>query len=241
MRELSHAGLLALLPLVAVQGTWVRRRTPRLPEAAGVTGSIGRGPSPLRLAVVGDSVAAGVGLAHHEQGIAGQLARRLHGRYGRPVAWTVVAHGGLTAGGVVDLLAARADDLDAEFVVVSVGVNDTKDLHSDQRWTTELHQLLGAVRGSSSPGRPAPEVVLLGVPPMETLPALPRPLAGVLGARSRRLDRLGRELVADLPGVHHLSLADLDLDLDGAHARDGFHPSTLVHVELARRIDILLA
>ncbi len=241
MRELSHAGLLALLPLVAVQGTWVRRRTLRLPEAAGATGSVGRGPSPLRLAVVGDSVAAGVGLDHHEHAIAGQLARRLHGRYGRPVAWTVVAQGGLTAGGAADLVAGRTHAFDADFVVVSVGVNDTKDLHSDRRWATELRQLLDAVRGSSASGRRAPEVVLLGVPPMETLPALPRPLAGVLGARSRRLDRLGREVVAGLPGVQHLSLADIDMDLEGAHARDGFHPSALVHLELARRIDTLLA
>ena len=83
--------------------------------------------------------------------------------------------------------------------------------------------------------------MLLGVPPMETLPALPQPLARLLGDRARRLDRLGKEAAAGVDGVQHLSLRDIDLDEDGAHARDGFHPSEQVHAELARRIDLLLA
>ncbi len=238
--ELSRAGLLALFPLVAVQGTCVRRRTPRLPEADGREGTAGRGTNPLCLALVGDSVAAGTGIGHHDHTIAGQLARRLHGRYGRPVAWSVVAHGGLTAGEITSIVAERVEVARADFVVVSAGVNDTLGLHSDRRWSDELGTLLLTVSGRA-------QVVLLGVPPMEALPALPRPLAGLLGDRSRRLDRISREVAAGLadnggPGrVHHLSMRDLDLARDGAHARDGFHPSALVHAELARRIDILLA
>jgi len=233
-RELSHGALLTLLPVVAAQGLWVRRRTLRLPEAAGRRGTIGTGTNPLSVAVVGDSVAAGTGIADHHQTIAGQLAQRLHARYGRPVSWTVVAHGGLTAGEVTTLLEGHDEVARANVVVVSVGVNDTKGLHSDTRWTEEVTSLLLSVCGQA-------QVVLLGVPPMETLPALPQPLARWLGDRARRLDRLGREVAAGVDGVHHLSLRDLDLDLDGAHARDGFHPSEQVHAELARRIDVLLA
>ncbi len=233
-RELSHGALMALLPVVAAQGLWVRRRTLRLPEADGRRGTVGPGTNPLSVAVVGDSVAAGTGIADHRQTIAGQLARRLHLRYGRPVAWTVVAQGGLTAGEVATLLEGHDEVARANFVVVSVGVNDTKDLHSDSRWTEELTSLLLSVCGQA-------QVVLLGVPPMETLPALPQPLARLLGDRARRLDRLGSEVAAGVDGVHHLSLRDLDLDPEGAHARDGFHPSEQVHAELARRIDVLLA
>ncbi len=233
-RELSRGVLMALLPVIAAQGLRVRRRTLRLPEAEGPRGTIGPGTNPLRVALVGDSVAAGTGIADHRRSVAGQLARRLHARHGRPVAWTVVARGGLTAGEVTTLLDGNVEVARADFVVVSVGVNDTVDLHSDDRWSEELSALLRAVGGRA-------QVVLLGVPPMETLPALPQPLARLLGDRARRLDRLGRELAAGVDGVHHLSLRDLDLDLAGAHARDGFHPSELVHAELARRIDVLLA
>ena len=233
-RELSRGALMALLPVVAAQGLWVRRRTLRLPEADGCQGTIGPGTNPLLVAVVGDSVAAGAGIADHRQTIAGQLARRLHARYGRPVAWTVVAKGGLTAGEVTTLLDGHDEVARADFVVVSVGVNDTKDLHSDRRWCEELTALLQAVAGRA-------QVVLLGVPPMETLPALPQPLARLLGDRSRRLDRLGKDVAISVDAVQHLSLRDLDLELDGAHAPDGFHPSQRVHAELARRIDVLLA
>lgn len=233
-RELSQGALLALLPVVAAQGLWVRRRTLRLPEADGRQGGCGPGINPLRVAVVGDSVAAGTGIPDHRQTIAGQLALRLHARHGRPVAWTVVAQGGLTAGEVAALLDGHDEVARADFVVVSVGVNDTLHLHSDRRWSEELTALLQGVGGRA-------QVVLLGVPPMETLPALPQPLARLLGNRSRRLDRLGEAVATRVDGVQHLSLRDLDLELDGAHAPDGFHPSQRVHAELARRIDVLLA
>ncbi len=53
----------ALAPLLLWQGRHVRRVTPRLPEAAGPrAGTTGHGP-PLRLLVLGDSAAAGVGVA----------------------------------------------------------------------------------------------------------------------------------------------------------------------------------
>ena len=243
-KELSHVALLSTLPLVAVQGARVRRRTPRLAEADGRDGTVGRGPAPIRLAVVGDSFAAGQGLGHHERSVAGELSRRLHARHGRPVAWQVIAQGGLTAGEVLDLCERHGlgeTDTAPDFVVVSVGVNDTKDLHSDERWIRELRGLLVRVRGEGE----STCVVLLGVPPMETFPALPRPMAGLLGARARRIDRLGRELVSDLDAhegrLHHLSLRDFDFDVDGADVGDGFHPSAAVHAELARRIDLLLA
>jgi lysophospholipase L1-like esterase len=243
-RELSHVALLSALPVVAVQGVRVRRRTPRLPEADGRQGVVGRGPGAIRLTVVGDSVAAGQGVGHHERSVAGELARRLHARHGRPVAWQVVARGGLAAGEVLDLCERHGfgeDGAAPDFVVVSVGVNDTLGMHSDERWTRELRALLVRVRGASEPTC----VVLLGVPPIETFPALPRPLAGLLGARARRLDRLGREVVADLAAaegrLHHVPLRDLDLATAGAYADDGFHPSAALHAELARRIDDLLA
>ena len=54
---------LALAPLLVVQGWYVKRVTPRLPEAEGARqGVTGQGQR-LRLLVVGDSAAAGVNAA----------------------------------------------------------------------------------------------------------------------------------------------------------------------------------
>ena len=78
-----------------------------------------------------------------------------------------ILQGELTAGEVATLLEGHDEVSRANFVVVSVGVNDTLDLHSDTTWTEELTSLLLSVCGQA-------QVVLLGVPPMETLPALPQ-------------------------------------------------------------------
>lgn len=224
---LPRAALLAALPVLLVQGTLVRRTTPRLADAEGVEGRVGAGVGPVRVVMLGDSVAAGVGLTHHEESLVGHLARGLADRSRRPVAWRVLAQTGATASvalGLVD----REVLADADVVVVSIGVNDTKDLHSDRRWREDLGRLLDAVLETA----PRADVLLVGIPPMEVFPALPSPLAELLGARSRRLDRIGAEVVASRPRVRRLEL-DLPDDLE-AFASDGFHPSSAVHAHLAR-------
>ena len=52
--------MLAAAPVLLVQGSRVRRRVERLPEAPGVDGQVGSGGDVLEVLVVGDSVAAGV-------------------------------------------------------------------------------------------------------------------------------------------------------------------------------------
>jgi len=65
-----------LAPLLVWQGKQTRRTTPRLPEAGGEPhGQYGDGEPALRLLVIGESTAAGVGVAHHQDGLASQLAR----------------------------------------------------------------------------------------------------------------------------------------------------------------------
>ena len=84
---------IALGPLLLAQGAWVRRVTPRLPEAAGPRSvCTGAGPA-LSLLVTGDSSAAGVGVDTQEEALAGQLAARLAAA--RRVRWTVLARTGL--------------------------------------------------------------------------------------------------------------------------------------------------
>src|SRR6187399_1399570 len=72
--ELSRTGVLAFLPVVVFQGRRVRRRVERLPEATGISGQVGSGGDLLRVVVVGDSVAAGVGVREHRHSMAGRLA-----------------------------------------------------------------------------------------------------------------------------------------------------------------------
>lgn len=224
---LPKAALLLAAPVLVTQGRRVRRDTPRLPEATGLRGRVGGEGDALRLLVAGDSVAAAVGVEDHHESIAGQVARLLHQRLEQPVEWQVVARSGATAGAAH----RRLEGVHADMAVVSIGVNDVLGLHSDSRWQRELGALLEALPA----GIP---VVLLGVPDLAQFPALPRPLADLLGARARRLDRLGARVAARL-GVHHLSLGGRSLE--GGFAADGFHPSAASHALIAKEIASLLA
>ncbi|MER7559511.1 SGNH/GDSL hydrolase family protein [Nocardioides sp. NPDC126508] len=227
--RVSHAAV------VMRQAVHVKRTALRLPPAEGTTGTVGTGEPTFRVAVVGDSLAAGIGLSHHSESIAGRLAQLLAETHGATVSWQVQAEGGLTAGGVSALLDRdRLTQCDA--VVVSVGVNDTKDLHSRSRWRRELGELLDQVTAAA----PSAKVVLLAVPPMEHFPALPAQLAQALGNRARVMDQVAAEVVARR--LSRVRRIEVELtNADGTFSADGFHPSTLVHTALAEKVVEVLA
>lgn len=226
----SRSVVLAAFPILLTQGLRMRRTILRLPEATGTSGLVTPDdptPDPLRLVVVGDSVAAGVGVDDHRDTVAGELAQRLASSTGRPVGWTVVAQLGLTAGEVRMLVAGRRELGDADLVVLSVGVNDTKNLHGDRQWRAELGDLLDDLLDAA----PRAELFLLGIPPLDRFVALPRALRTVLGARARRMDRIGRDVAAQRPRVRRLEL-ELGAGAD-LFAPDGFHPSAAAHGHFA--------
>jgi lysophospholipase L1-like esterase len=207
---------LTLGPLLLAQGRWVRRVTPRLPEAAGPRqGQAGLGP-PLSLLVTGDSSAAGVGAATQQQALAGQLAQRLAPRW--RVAWSVVARTGLDTRGLAQWLAQAAPQRH-DVAVVCTGVNDvTGRVHPDD-FAAQLEGLVGTLRGRHG----VRLTVLSPVPPMQHFTALPQPLRAYLGWQSRRLDAALRLHAPRWPGCALLP-APLPVH-PGAIASDGFHPS----------------
>ena len=72
---------IGLAPVIVPQGIWTNLRVPTLPEPPGARrGSAGNGPA-LKLLVIGDSAAAGVGVSHQDEALLGQLVSRLAGRY----------------------------------------------------------------------------------------------------------------------------------------------------------------
>lgn len=222
LRAASSLGIALLAPVLVVQGRRVRRTTPRLPEAAGPrTGEVpGRGV-PVRLLVAGESTAAGVGAADHREGLAGQLADRVAAATGRPVRWRVIGRTGATAATLHDLLLAHAAGLAADVVVVALGVNDTLQLRSADRWKSDLRRVIDLLRDRCG----AVPVVLASVPPMGRFPALPQPLRGVLGLRASVLDRAAAHLAAGMDGVLHVPVPLPAGAADAFLCADRFHPS----------------
>lgn len=180
---------------------------------------------------LGDSVTAGDGLRGLDESVTARLAERL------AAAWVVRARSGLTSRGIADLLdhAVAADDVSAaDVVLVSVGVNDLLRLKPLWLWRRDLAALLARATRLTS-GR----VVLLGMPPVRAFPRIPRPAAVALGLHADRMDRVG-VAVARRHGVRHLALPARLLEVQGAFADDGFHPSAQSHDLLAQLVADLL-
>ena len=122
---------IALAPVIVPQGIWTNLRVPTLPEPSGARqGRAGRGPA-LRLLVVGDSAAAGVGVSRQEEALLGQVVSRLAQRY--RVEFDLQAKTGFTT---ADIL-RRLDDMvpqTYDVVLTSLGVNDVLALTSRATW-----------------------------------------------------------------------------------------------------------
>ncbi|MEM8654783.1 MAG: SGNH/GDSL hydrolase family protein [Pseudomonadota bacterium] len=218
---------LALLPVVVPQALWVAARATRLPEAPGPrAGQAGEG-LPLRVLILGDSSAAGVGVASQQEALAGRLTVHLSARYA--VQWTLLARSGLTSSGLLRMLSgvpARTFDV----AVVAIGVNDTKNGVHPTRWRANYTTLLTLLRGPYGVRR----IYASGVPPLGAFPLLPRPLRNVLGARAARFDALLQDVCAQEAGAVHLPF---DLPVDPTlMAEDGFHPGAQVYDIWAQRV-----
>lgn len=207
---------IALGPLLLAQGAWVRRVTPRLPEADGPRSDcIGAGPA-LSLLVTGDSSAAGVGVATQQEALAGQLSARLAAE--RRVRWTVLARTGLDTRELLTLL-ETAPPGGHDVAVVCTGVNDVTGRCEPAAFAERLERVLQALRQRHG----VRLAVVSPVPPMHRFPALPQPLRAYLGWRARALDAAMRAQAPRWPGC--VLLPDPLPVSPGAIASDGFHPS----------------
>lgn len=181
--------------------------------------------APLRLVVLGDSTAAGVGSPTVDGALPVLIAERVAPALGRPVS--VVGHG---------VSGARTDDTrseqvpmltgaPADVVVIVVGANDVT--HVTPPWVLrrQTAELLAEVRDAAA-GTP---VILAGIPLFTGTPRLPVPLRWVVGAYARPLRDAQRDVADQTAGVRFVDIArDASPRFRGvpdAMSADGYHPS----------------
>ena len=227
-----------LLPVLLVQGYWLRRTTPRLPDAGGLLEGTVAGPGePLRLIALGESTVAGVGARTHETGLAGQLACAISRDAQRSVEWIVVARSGINARDSRAELVPQLSSRHADVVMIALGVNDAIEFHTSKRWASDLEALIGDVRAQVGDAL----VLLAGVPPLDHFPALPQPLSFVLGARSAALGRASIAMVEKLKRVVYVPFRIERERCNDLFCADGFHPSELGYSEWAEQLAAALA
>lgn len=222
-----RANSLLLAPLIVAQALWVVVKANRLPEPKGAReGRAGAGPL-LRLLIIGDSSASGVGAVHQDEALAGRLVAALSQKH--TVEWRLIAKTGATAASTMSRLRREAPQ-PCDVVVSVLGVNDSKNGVSRARWRRSYTALLDHLQNDCGAAR----IILCAVPPLEQFPILPAPLNSILGARAARLDAELSSIAQERDAVHHFS-PDMVLD-PAAMASDGFHPGPELYSELARQL-----
>ena len=215
---------IALAPVLLMQALQVRRRALILPEPSGPRrGKLGQGPA-LRLLILGDSSAAGVGASHQSLALSGQLAQIL----GQKCAldWQLEAETGATSASAL----ARLETLPQQrfdAAIVALGVNDVTRAVPLARFLARRRAIHGLLRSRFG----VTTIIASGLPPMGHFPLLPQPLRWTLGRTARRFDDALATLCAADPGSCHLPL-DLPFEPQFV-AADGFHPSEVAYAKWA--------
>ncbi|MFC0446163.1 SGNH/GDSL hydrolase family protein [Pseudidiomarina halophila] len=213
-------------PLLLLQGKRVRARTPRLPEAEGARAGFTAGAAPagekglplLRVLVLGDSAAAGVGCARQEQAVLGQWVAALSEH--AEVEWQLVAKSSLTCAQVLKLL--RESDLTAkrfDQVLVSVGVNDVTRRTAPKKWQADLAAMTAYLTHQLQ----AKHILYTALPPMHKFPALPQPLRWLVGEQAKQLNNLLKLHCRQQSNTYYLAF---EVPYESKFiAADGYHPS----------------
>lgn len=204
-------------PLLLAEGLYARIATARLPPATEVQGATGHGPR-VRLAGLGDSIIAGIGVGTHREGLVGQAAAACAVRAALRVEWNAVGRSGATSHDLLGQLLPAVLEFEPQLVVLSVGVNDAVAGTPPARFKDNLRAVVDAL---SAARRARPAVVFGGIPPLDSFPALPWPLSRLLGDRARAL----QDAAVELTGYRGLRVVVFPKRLERAgFSRDGFHP-----------------
>ncbi len=186
----------------------------------------------MRLLILGDSAAAGVGASHQDQALLGQVVSSLQAN--SRVRWSLQARNGNTTATVLDLLRSQPGQT-YDVVVTSLGVNDVTSLVGAKKWRQQQAELRGILKQKFG----ASLIVVSGLPPLHGFPALPQPLRWMLGSRATRLNRY---LKADVADDEKATFVDLRFTTDLSFmATDGFHPGPEMYAEWGKRVAAVIS
>ena len=194
------AGLqLALGPLLLAQGLYVRKTIPKLPEPQGYRAGICGSGKELRLIILGDSAAAGVGAASQSEALSGQVVSRLSGAF--RVSWRLLARTGCTTRAIIHRLEEEPPE-PYDVALTSLGVNDVTSGRTLDTWLREQSRLADLLRRKFA----VRHLIQSGLPPVGRFPSLPHPLRFWLGRRAERFDGALEHWAASQPDCDYMGI-----------------------------------
>ncbi len=197
LSRLSRLAAIILSPILIVQSRRLRRDIPRLPDAALPWAGSLPGPRPVKLLVLGDSTAAGVGAEAQAAALCGNLARNIRERFGRGTDWRAVGRNGATALDIMTDYLDEAKGAAADLVFLSIGANDALGLRSRRAFRRDVVAIARAMREAN----PHALILVSLMPRFDRFAALPQPLKWNLALHASSLDDGARGGVERMPGV----------------------------------------
>jgi len=208
------------LPVLIPLAIYIRKNTLRMPEAkGGRAGSYSVSSSKDKnLIFIGESPVVGVGVDTIENGVVASTAKKLSQQLNCTVNWQAIGVNGADISYCIDNLLPEVEDQSVDFLVISLGVNDTKNLTRLSVWNKEITRLIDNLKKPD-----ACEIYFLSTPDMSHFPALPDPLGFILGYRSRILNRI---TLSHPYADQKYKVIESSMTIEPSYlAEDGFHPS----------------
>lgn len=247
-----------LAPVYFHQGRRIKRDTIRLPEPDGErSGLVSLHPatddsasdlSTLKLMIVGDSAAAGVGSQTQQEALVGKLIPILTQQLSAyssfsMLDWSLQATTGHTSFDILRrLYVLPAPNKPVDVMLLSVGVNDTTSNVAIDKWKQQIEDIIAIAQRKFG----VKELMFLSLPPMADMPAIPAPLNNFVGAKASLLDQILQQVCATHDGVNYMATDfarmiqehsnGAPIDIAVMFASDGFHPSSLMYGYWAQQV-----
>lgn len=241
---LLNITIVLLLPILALQAVWVRKKAMRLAEPSGAReyrfdsdGVIEqKSQDKAHFFIIGDSAAAGVGATTQKQALSGYLSEKL-----TPLPFSGLslhATTGFTSSDVASLLPSLQTSSTCS-ALVSMGVNDVTRFASLSRWKKNLCATSEHLTNQLN----CKHIIYTALPPMHLFPVIPQPLRALLGYRAALLNQALQAHVSDTPNACMLTINLMDkastmreMQQSGLMAEDGFHPSSAGYAIWANQV-----
>ncbi len=205
------------VPLLFVMGQRVRARTVRMvPPPGPLTGEITGIGQPLRLLVMGDSSAAGVGANHTSECLAPLIAANLNAVTGQPVAWRMAGSNSAIASDLRDFVVPHLPQENWTHILFIVGTNDAKNFVTVRGFTKGFGGLIYALKAKFPDAR----LVWSPIIDMEKMPTLTPFLAKMLNIRAKLINAVGAGLCEER---YAIPADPLPISIPDGFALDGFH------------------
>lgn len=167
-----------LLPILFAQGKKIIKETPRLPEAKIPKGYIKKdSKKTLKIIAIGESTIAGVGVAIHENGFTGALAKEISTKKNISVLWNVYAKSGYTTRQIRKRLVPKIEESNADLIIIGLGENDAFKLNSPAFFMFQIHHLIRKLQKKF----PTTPIYFTNMPPIKEFPAFTNIIKFVIG------------------------------------------------------------